>query len=104
MNTEDKLDLIGICQKLVPLGAVELADDLEEIIDKEIKKSERKKAEMPYEMEVCKVCEIKDECKTVTLVEPLKTKIPDCPHTIEISVYAWRQCLSSRYYAHLGSY
>lgn len=36
MNTEDKLKLIGLCQKLVPLGAVELADDLEEIIDKQI--------------------------------------------------------------------
>lgn len=34
MNTEDKLKLIGKCQKLVPLGAMELADDLEKTIDK----------------------------------------------------------------------
>ena len=33
LKTEEKLKLVDICQKLIPLGAVELADDLEEIID-----------------------------------------------------------------------
>jgi hypothetical protein len=102
LNTKDKLKLIGLCQKIVPLGAVELADDLERVIDRDIAKKERAKAEMNYEMKLCKTCEIKDECKQITLIEPLKA--PDCPHKIEISVFAWRQCLSSRYLAHLGSY
>ena len=36
LKTEEKIELIGLCQKLVPLGAVEFANELEEIIDKHI--------------------------------------------------------------------
>lgn len=103
MNTEDKLKLVGLCQKLVPLGACELADDLEEIIDKQVAKEKKKdKESMKYELDACKFCEIRDKCKRITLIEPLT--FPKCPHTITVTVYAWRQCLSNRYLAHLGSY
>lgn len=103
MNTEDKLKLIGLCRKLVSLGSMELADDLEEIIDKQVAKEKKKdKESLKYQLDACKFCEVLDQCKRTPLTEPLE--LPKCPHTITISVFAWRQCLSNRYLAHLGSY